>query len=264
MTEHDENEGQTVPSRRQFLRNAGFLGTAAMLGPAFLAACGSSSKSSSGSATTAAGATATTAAGGAGTTAAAATGDAGTQLAKMLAIDPATAGKGKDFQMGAVLALTGSGSFYGKTMSRGIDLAVKHIAAAGGPNIKVTYWDHKSGDAPAGKQAITEIVAKKIPAKLASYVDDLGAMLEDTAKNKIFTLDGGGGTSSYRPLWVMPAAAILARMSTLMMPLFGSPMSQPTRPTLVLPGLFSSHHLNRPGIGSFGVMARVPQKYGCF
>lgn len=199
MTEHDENEGQTVPSRRQFLRNAGFLGTAAMLGPAFLAACGSSSKSSSGSATTAAGKTATTAAGGAGTTAAAAaaTGDAGTQLAKMLAIDPATAGKGKDFQMGAVLALTGSGSFYGKTMSRGIDLAVKHIAAAGGPNIKVTYWDHKSGDAPAGKQAITEIVAKKIPAKLASYVDDLGAMLEDTAKNKIFTLDGGGGTSIF-------------------------------------------------------------------
>ena len=115
----------------------------------------------------------------------------------MLKVDAANAGKGKDFQLGAVLALTGPGSFYGKTMTRGIDLAVKHIAAAGGPNIKVTYWDHKSGDAAAGKQAITEIVAKKIPAKMASYVDDLGAMLEDTAKNKVFTLDGGGGTSIF-------------------------------------------------------------------
>ena len=190
MSEYDENEGHPAPSRRQFLRGAGLLGVAAAAGPAFLAACGSSTKKATGTATTTKGA-GTTAAG------AAPAGDAGAQLAKLLSIDAASSGKGKEFQLGSVLALTGSGSFYGKTMSRGIDLAVKHVAAAGGPNIKVTYWDHKSGDAPAGKQAITEIVAKKIPAKLASYVDDLGAMLEDTAKNKIFTLDGGGGTSIF-------------------------------------------------------------------
>ena len=40
-------------------------------------------------------------------------------------------------------------------------------------------------------------MAGKYPAKLASYVDDLGAMLEGTAKNKIFTLDGGGGTAIF-------------------------------------------------------------------
>ncbi len=209
MSDHQTPDAADT-SRRQFLRNAGFFGLAAAAGPAILAACGSSSKSDTGGATTAkaagntpttaaAGSAATTAASGGATTAAApvAGGDAGSQLAAMLKIDPATSGKGKDFQLGSVLALTGTGSFYGKTMSRGIDLAVKHVAAAGGPNIKVTYWDHKSGDAPAGKQAITEIVAKKIPAKLASYVDDLGAMLEETAKNKIFTLDGGGGTSIF-------------------------------------------------------------------
>lgn len=207
MTNSNEESERHDPNRREFLRNVGLFGAAAVAGPAVLAACGSSSKSTTnttagGATTTAAGGTATTAGGTATTaggtaTSAAPAGDVGSQLAAMLKIDAATAAKGEDFPMASVLALTGPGSFYGKTMSRGIDLAVKHIAAAGGPNIKVKYWDHKSGDAAAGKTAITEIVAGKYPAKLASYVDDLGAMLEDTAKNKIFTLDGGGGTSIF-------------------------------------------------------------------
>jgi ABC-type branched-subunit amino acid transport system substrate-binding protein len=184
MSDNEEGAGQ---SRREFLRRAGLLGAAGVIGPAFLAACGSSKKATS-SATTAAGGTGTTASGGG------ATGD----LASILKIDPnGKNGKGVDWNMASVLALTGSGSFYGKTMTSGIELAVKHIAAAGGPNIKVKYWDHKSGDAAAGKQAMTEIGAAKYPAKLASYVDDLGVMLDDTAKFKCFTLDGGGGTSEF-------------------------------------------------------------------
>src|SRR5205814_8118281 len=135
-----------------------------ILAPGFLAACGSSKKSSS-SATTAAGGGGTTAAGGA------ATGD----LASILKIDPnGKNGKGVDWNLASVLALTGSGSFYGKTMTSGIELAIKHVAAAGGPNIKVKYWDHKSGDAAAGKQAMTEIGAAHYPAKPASYADELG------------------------------------------------------------------------------------------
>jgi ABC-type branched-subunit amino acid transport system substrate-binding protein len=96
--------------------------------------------------------------------------------------------------MGAVLALSGNGSFYGKTMSRGIDLAVKHIAAAGGPTISVSYKDHKSGDPQAGVNAVTELGTSGYPAKLASYGDDIGAMLPGTQQYKIFTFDGGGGT----------------------------------------------------------------------
>lgn len=192
MNDNDNDNDRSLSgevSRRSLLRGMGLLGAAAVAGPTLLAACGDSgSKSSStggGSATTAAGGTS----GG---------GDVGAQLAKMLNIDPnGKNGKGVDFQMGAVLALTGTGSFYGKTMSRGIDLAVKHIAAAGGPNIKVIYKDHKSGDANAGKTAITELGAAKVPAKLASYVDDLGAMLDGTAQFKMFTFDGGGGTSIF-------------------------------------------------------------------
>ena len=84
-------------------------------------------------------------------------------------------------------------------MSRGLDLAAKHIEELGGPTFKYTYLDHKSGDAAAGVQAMAELVSKKIQAKFASYVDDLGAMLSSTAENKVFTLDGGGGTEHLRP-----------------------------------------------------------------
>ena len=176
-------------SRRRLLQKMGLFGAAFTVGPALLAACGGDDSSTS-SSTTAAGGSATS--GGAG----AAAGDA-TKIPEWLKIDAANAGKGMTLDVGAVLALTGPGSFYGKTMSRGIDLAVKHIEAAGGPSFKVEYFDHKSGDAAAGKQAVTELGSKKVSMKLASYVDDLGAMLEGTKQYKIFTLDGGGGTSIF-------------------------------------------------------------------
>jgi branched-chain amino acid transport system substrate-binding protein len=193
------HEGR-LTRRRVLFGAAGAIGAAA-----FLAACGddddnSSSATTAAPATTAA-ATATTAGGtattgGSATTSGGSTGGGG-DLATQLGIDAASAGKGTTIDLAAVLALTGTGSFYGKTMSRGLDLAAKHIAALGGPTFKYTYLDHKSGDAAAGVQAMAEIVSKKIQAKFASYADDLGAMLSSTAENKVFTLDGGGGTSNF-------------------------------------------------------------------
>jgi len=192
-----------VTRRRMLLGTAGAIGAAA-----FLAACGddddsgSSATTAGGVATTIAGTTATTE-GGAETTAGGSettsggSGGGGGDLATQLGIEEASAGKGQSIELGAVLALTGTGSFYGKTMSRGLDLAANHIQELGGPTFKYTYLDHKSGDAPAGVQAMAELVSKKIQAKFASYVDDLGAMLSATAENKMFTLDGGGGTSIF-------------------------------------------------------------------
>jgi len=146
--------------------------------------------------------TAATDEGGATTTAAAgggeAAGDPGSQLLSILGLEgEENLGGDVAFDMGAVLALTGPGSFYGTTMSRGIDLAVKHIEAAGGPDFNVTYFDHKSGDAQAGVDAITELGTQGVPAKLASYADNLGSMLPGTAQYEIFTMDGGGGTSIF-------------------------------------------------------------------
>lgn len=131
------------------------------------------------------------------TDAAPASDEVGTRLQEVLGVDSAAACGDESFRMGAVLALTGPGSFYGKTMSRGIDLAVEHIKAAGGPDIQVEYYDHKSGDPAAGQQAVTELGENGYPAKLSSYVDDLGAMLPGTAQYKVFTIDGGGGTSIF-------------------------------------------------------------------
>lgn len=126
-------------------------------------------------------------------------GEAGSRLQEVLGLsaEEAAACGDEQFNLGAVLALTGPGAFYGTTMSRGIDLAVEHIEAAGGPDFEVEYKDHKSGDPAAGQQAITELGEAGYGAKLASYVDDLGAMLPGTAQYEVFTLDGGGGTSIF-------------------------------------------------------------------
>jgi branched-chain amino acid transport system substrate-binding protein len=195
-----EMQNEWTIENGRLTRRTVLLGALGAFGAAeFLAACGSDSKASNAtsSATTPAGATTPAAGTDAGGTTPPAAGDVGSTLATMLGIDAATAGKGESVDLGAVLALTGSGSFYGKTMSRGLDLAKKHIEAAGGPTFNYIYLDHKSGDAPAGVEAMTELVAKKVPAKFASYVDDLGAMLPATAEAKMFTLDGGGGTNIF-------------------------------------------------------------------
>lgn len=180
-------------SRRQLLKGVGLAGAGLLLGGSALAACGSDEEEDGGSSGTAApeGTTGGTTGGSSGGS------DAGAQLAEILGIDPATAGGGMSWKLGSVLALTGPGSYYGKTMTNGIDLAVKHIKAAGGPDIEVITLDHKSGDAQAGIDAMRDLISKGVAAKLASYVDDLGAMLPQTEQSKMFTLDGGGGTSIF-------------------------------------------------------------------
>jgi len=187
----DSEKAVTGLSRRQAVKGLGIAGAAIAVAPAFLAACGGDNKSSNSSATTAGSSSASSGSSGSGGS----TSDVGKQLADMLKIDTAKAGGGQTWNLGAVLALSGNGSFYGKTMTRGTDLAVKHIAAAGGPTIKVQYKDHKSGDPQAGVYAVTELGTSGVPAKLASYGDDIGAMLAGTAQYKIFTFDPGGGTS---------------------------------------------------------------------
>jgi len=194
-------EATRITRRRMLLGTAGAVGAAA-----FLNACGDDDDDGGGgaAATTAAGATpssgaATTAAGGSATTSATSSGGGGGggDLVSQLGIDEASAGKGKTIELGAVLALTGTGSYYGKTMTRGLDLGAKHIAELGGPTFKYTYLDHKSGDPAAGVQAMAELIAKGIQLKFASYGDDIGAMLNQTTENKVFTLDGGGGTGIF-------------------------------------------------------------------
>jgi branched-chain amino acid transport system substrate-binding protein len=170
-------------------------GAAVAAGPAILAACGGDDSGSTAAATTAAGGSATSAGGsaGGGGVKAATLAD----IPRLMGIDATNAGKGMSQTWASVLALTGSGSFYGKTMTNGLNLAADHIKAAGGPDIKIDYYDHKSGVAQAGKDAGTEIGAKGTPVALPSYAAVLGSMLPAIEQHKVFSLDGGGGTGEF-------------------------------------------------------------------
>lgn len=164
-------------TRRNLLRAAGVGGLAVASAPV-LAACGSSSGGTSG------------ASGGGGTA-------AGSELLKILGISKADATAVTSFQLGAVLPLTGPGSFYGKVQGSGLKLAVAQIRNAGGPNITVNYQDNKSGDAQAGVTAARQLGTSGVQACLSSYVGDIGAMFPGIAEYKMFSLDGGGGTSDF-------------------------------------------------------------------
>ena len=191
MNNDELNTVNRLLSRRQLLRGLG-AGGALLVGAPLLAACGgSSNKSSSGTttATTAGGAAASNG----GTSAPAATGSVA-DITKFVTIDTAHSGKGMTLDCGGVLAFTGAGAFFGRTMSAGMKLAQQHIVELGGPNFNLIFKDHKSGDPAAGVTAARELGLAHVPMMLASYGDDILAMAPLQAQYKIMTLDGGGGT----------------------------------------------------------------------
>jgi hypothetical protein len=102
VTEHgDIDRARPALSQRMMLKAMGVAGAALAIDPLGLTAC----DDDEGAGTS----------GAVGTTAASS--DAGRQLAELLQIDPATAGQGITFEVGAVLALSGTGSLYGTTMT---------------------------------------------------------------------------------------------------------------------------------------------------
>ena len=151
-------------SRRKMLKGIGIAGAAIAVSPAVLAACGDDSGSSA--ATTGGGGGAATTGGRRRSHHRRVRGAADVQVprsAKLLEIDAADRGRRHGVQDGRRprphrhrLVLRQDHD------AAALDLAAKHIEAAGGPKINVIYLDHKSGDAAAGKQAITELGAAKV------------------------------------------------------------------------------------------------------
>lgn len=119
------------------------------------------------------------------------------RLKELLGVESGTEAGDVDFTLGAVLALSGPGAFYGKAMTKGIELAAAQIKSAGGPSISIEYLDNKSGSAQAGANSTRQLGSKRISACLSSYVGSLGSMLPGVEQYKILTLDGGGGTSNF-------------------------------------------------------------------
>jgi ABC-type branched-subunit amino acid transport system substrate-binding protein len=120
------------------------------------------------------------------------------ELAEILSI-PEGADLGSDltWQLGATLTLSGPTAANSEAMQNAIELAVEQIKAAGGPTIELSVKDIGAPDPVAAKQAIDELGAEKVPAKITVMGDGLGAMLADTDKYRILSLDGQGGAQVF-------------------------------------------------------------------
>ncbi|XRQ10548.1 ABC transporter substrate-binding protein [Actinomadura welshii] len=127
--------------------------------------------------------------------------DARTQAADLVRIldiqDGANLGGDVTFKLGAALTLSGPSASNGESMQNAIELAVDQIKAAGGPTIELSVKDIKGPDPVAAKQAASELATEGVPAKITSMGDGLGAMLADTDKSKILSLDGVGGAQVF-------------------------------------------------------------------
>ena len=120
----------------------------------------------------------------------------GAELVKMLGYTnkDLDALKGKTIKLGAILALSGPESAHGTSMRRGLELAKKDIAAAGGPNLDIEYEDQKSGDPQASVSAARTIAENGHAVTLTSYEFNFGAQLPVFKRYKMLAIDPGGGT----------------------------------------------------------------------
>ena len=129
------------------------------------------------------------------------TADAESQAADLVKIlglkDGTDLGAEVRFKLGAALTLSGPSAANGESMQKAIELGIEQIKAAGGPAIELKVKDIKGPDPVAAKQAASELASEGVPAKITSMGDGLGAMLADTDKDKILSLDGVGGAQVF-------------------------------------------------------------------
>jgi ABC-type branched-subunit amino acid transport system substrate-binding protein len=126
--------------------------------------------------------------------------DAKTILLSALGREDATPeelGSGQEWNIGATLSLSGPGATSAALEKNGIELALKHIADAGGPAITVEYGDNATGGDPdAAANANTNLNQKGIGVKLSDFADGLGAGFPTIAQYQILTIDAAAGTGT--------------------------------------------------------------------
>jgi branched-chain amino acid transport system substrate-binding protein len=185
-----DNDTNSGVHRRRFLQVLG-AGAAGVVALPWLAACGSSSKSAGGGASTGSTASGSSAAagGGFGTV----TLDSVKTLLGVDKLDAKTLGTGKSMKITAQLALTGTISFYGGVMTNGMNLAVKHIKAMGGPDITLTFQDNKGGDAQSSISGARELIANGEQFMASSIGASLGAILPTIANANVVCFNTGSG-----------------------------------------------------------------------
>ena len=184
-----------TPKHRSRLTLVGLVLALIVASALLLSACGGGDET-----TTTASVAPTTSVSEAPTTTAPPAADAKTVLLAALGREGATPeqlGAGKEWNVGATLSLSGPGASSAEVEKKGIELAIKHIAAAGGPTIKVEYGDNTTGGDPkAAANANTNLNQKGIGVKLSDFADGLGAGFPTLAQYKILTLDAAAGTGT--------------------------------------------------------------------
>jgi len=101
-------------------------------------------------------------------------------------------GAGMKFPFAAGLLLSTSQAPYGQASLKGINLAVKHIAAAGGPDFSFSVKD-LAASSTAGGTSMTTWGQQGIPYCIGCGFFDEGNLVKGAMQYKVFTTDPGGG-----------------------------------------------------------------------
>jgi branched-chain amino acid transport system substrate-binding protein len=104
----------------------------------------------------------------------------------------------KEFKFGEILAMTGSGSWYGMTMERGTNIAVDEInsgGGAGGYKFIPVVEDHKSGLTTPAQNAFRKLTSiDKVSAILSSFSAPTLSIMAMARQKKIIVFNGGASS----------------------------------------------------------------------
>ncbi len=116
----------------------------------------------------------------------------------MISISFSFTADAKEFKFGQILAMTGSGSWYGMTMERGTGIAIEEINAAGGVkgyNFSYVVEDHKSGLTTPAQNAFRKLTSiDKVSAILSSFSAPTLSIMSMAEQKKIIVFNGGASS----------------------------------------------------------------------
>jgi branched-chain amino acid transport system substrate-binding protein len=102
----------------------------------------------------------------------------------------------KEYKVGAILAMTGSGAWYGQVMSQGILTAMDEFNGKGGVDgikLKLAIEDHESGKGAAAVSGFNKLVnIDKVPFSFTSYSTPTLSIVPIAKEKKVLLLNGGG------------------------------------------------------------------------
>jgi branched-chain amino acid transport system substrate-binding protein len=104
----------------------------------------------------------------------------------------------KDFNFGQILAMSGSGSWYGMTMERGTKIAIEEINSSGGVGgYKLVGFveDHKSGLSTPAQNAFMKLTSiHKVPAILSSFSAPTLSIMTMAQEKGVIVFNGGASS----------------------------------------------------------------------